>query len=77
MFIMKNEFFSKYWSTLKTVLQKTEKQIDFLQLDTYQTRVLGFLAERFMSIFVLYAEKEMGARISCLPVASINMVNTQ
>ena len=77
MFIMKNEFFSKYWNTLKTVLQKTEKQIDFLQLDTYQTRVLGFLAERFMSIFVLYAEKEMGARISCLPVASITMENSK
>lgn len=74
---MKNEFFSKYWNTLKTVLQKTEKQIDFLQLDTYQTRVLGFLAERFMSIFVLYAEKEMGARISCLPVASITMENSK
>ena len=77
MFIMKNKFFSKYWKILKTVLQKTEKQIDFSQLDAYQTRVLGFLAERFMSIFVLYAEKEMNARISCLPVASISMVNTQ
>ena len=77
MFIMKNEFFSKYWKILKTVLQKTEKEIDFSQLDAYQTRVLGFLAERFMSIFVLYAEKEMNARISCLPVASISMENTQ
>ena len=51
MFIMRRHIFHEYWTILYAALSQLEKQIDLTDLNPYQARVFGFLAERFMGIF--------------------------
>ena len=69
MFIMRRDIFKHYWDLLSSTLLAIEKKINFDDLDSYQTRVLGFLAERFMAIFVHYMVATQSARCAQLPVA--------
>ena len=57
LFVMKKSLTDKYLSLLFTVLDDVEKKI-ILPTDTYQARVLGFLAERLFSAFVLYCKSQ-------------------
>lgn len=69
MFIMRRDLFLLYWQMLSSTLLALETELDLRSFDTYQARVFGFLAERFMGIFVRFAVAEMSARTAELPVA--------
>lgn len=69
MFIMRRAIFQEYWHMLSTALFEMEAKIDLRHLDPYQARVFGFLAERFMAIFVRYAQSVRSAKCGYLPVA--------
>ncbi|MGC6452626.1 MAG: DUF4422 domain-containing protein [Candidatus Puniceispirillaceae bacterium] len=73
MFIMKTELFRQYWRILYDCLVEVEANIEFETLDSYQSRVLGFLAERFMPVFLSHAVNDLGARHCCLPVAGVEV----
>lgn len=51
MFIAKREFFDKYCEWLFPILIYCDEHIPEYE-DTYQNRVIGFLAERLLSIFI-------------------------
>lgn len=53
-FIMKKAIFNEYCSWLFDILSKVENEIDLENRCGYQQRVLGFLAERMMNIFIAY-----------------------
>ena len=50
MFVMRRELFLRYWGVLSSTLFSLQKETDLKDLDTYQARVFGFLAERFIAI---------------------------
>ena len=51
MFIMRIHIFQEYWAILSEALSLLETKINLTDLNPYQARVFGFLAERFMGIF--------------------------
>lgn len=53
MFIMKKEIFYDYCAWLFTILEHSEKLIDFSEYDQQERRVLAFMAERLQSIYLL------------------------
>ena len=53
-FIMKKEYFDEYCAWLFDILEKAEKIIDTTGYDSYQSRVIGFLSERLLTIFIQY-----------------------
>lgn len=69
MFVMRRELFARYWEILFSTLFALQQEIDLQLLDTYQARVFGFLAERFMAIFLRYVCAIEGARSAHLPIA--------
>ena len=73
MFIMRRKLFTRYWQILYSTLAALQQEIDLKLLDTYQERVFGFLAERFMAIFVRYICAMDGARSAHLPIAVCNL----
>lgn len=73
MFIMRRDFFEQYWSMLSSTLYAIDSKIDLAKLDAYQARVFGFLAERFMVIFVRYMAATTDARCGELPVAQCEL----
>jgi hypothetical protein len=73
MFIMRRKLFTRYWKILYSTLAALQQEIDLKLLDTYQERVFGFLAERFMAIFVRYICATERARLAHLPVAVCNL----
>lgn len=73
MFVMRRELFLRYWEILSSTLFALQKEIDLRGLDTYQARVFGFIAERFMAIFVRYICTTEGARSRQLPIAVCNL----
>ena len=54
MFIAKYEFFDKYFEWLFPLLFEAEKRIDISGYDAQQKRVLAFLAERLLNIYVYH-----------------------
>ena len=54
MFIAKYNFFHKYFEWLFPILFEAEKRIDVSKYDTQQKRVLAFLAERLLNVYVEY-----------------------
>ncbi|MBY8275701.1 DUF4422 domain-containing protein [Vibrio fluvialis] len=52
MLITSNELFSSYCEWLFPVLFEIEEKIDYSKYDNYQSRVIGFLAERILNIWV-------------------------
>ena len=69
MFIMKKEIFNEYCTWLFDILETAETLIDTTDYDSYQKRVLGFLSERMLSIFIEYKKQ------TC-PNLKIREVNT-
>lgn len=55
--VMKKEYFDEYCTFMFDVLEKAEKKIDISTYNTYQKRVLGFLAERLTNAYVMYARR--------------------
>lgn len=54
--IMKAEYFNEYCSFLFGVLSKAEEKIDISDYDSYQYRIWGFIAERLINCYKLYAQ---------------------
>jgi len=53
MFVMRRKIFDEYMSWLFSILNEVEKRITISQ-DVYQRRVVGFLAERLLNVYVDY-----------------------
>lgn len=56
MFIMRRKDFEDYCSWLFPLLEELEKHIDYASYSPYQSRVLGFIGERLLNIYV-HAQK--------------------
>lgn len=67
--IMKRDLFFEYTDWMVNVLEETERQLDISQYDAYQSRVIGFLAERLTEAYFRYAQSAKGAQIKERPVA--------
>ncbi len=52
MFIMRKEIFCDYMQFLFTICEEMEKNIDFSKLKLYQYKVLGFMGERILNIYL-------------------------
>ena len=76
MFIMRKNIFQEYWSILSSALLLVEEQINLDILDPYQSRVFGFLAERFMGIFCRYYAAKKCVAWERLPIAFVDNVNS-
>jgi hypothetical protein len=70
MFIAKNEFLSDYSTWLFTILEEVEKRISISQ-NPYQERVLGFMAERLLNVYVFHNN----LKVNYLPVHFISDKN--
>ena len=68
-FVMKRDLFFEYTDWMVGVLEETERRLDTSQYDTYQYRVMGFLAERLTEAYFRYAQLAKDARICEQPVA--------
>jgi hypothetical protein len=55
MFVMRKAFFLEYSEMLFSVLRVVESKIELGGLDSYQGRIFGFLAERFLNYYVEFA----------------------
>lgn len=44
--------FEKYCEWLFPILEEVNKEIDYSMYDEYQTRVIGFLAERLFNVYL-------------------------
>jgi hypothetical protein len=75
MFIMRKNIYHDYWSILSRTLLLVEEQINLDILDPYQSRVFGFLAERFMGIFCRYYAAKKCVVWERLPIAIVDNVN--
>lgn len=53
MFILKDEHYQEFMVWWFDVLFEFEKHIDFNQYTGYQTRILGFIAERFLNVWFM------------------------
>lgn len=53
MWITRKDIFDRYCSWLFPILFEVEKRIDTASYDSYQTRVIGFLAERLFRVWML------------------------
>ncbi len=69
MFIMRRELFFQYTDWIFPILEQTEQRIDSSQYDGYQSRVIGFLAERLTEAYFRYAHAIKSARVIERPVA--------
>ena len=56
MFIARYDFFDKYFTWLFKILFEVEKRIDTSKYDARQKRVLAFLAERLLNVYVYHNE---------------------
>lgn len=52
MMIAKKELFDSYCEWLFPVLFEIENKIDYSRYDSYQSRVIGFLAERLLNVWI-------------------------
>lgn len=56
--VMKSVYFHEYCSFLFGVLGKAEARIDISNYNPYQYRIWGFIAERLINCYVLYAQSK-------------------
>lgn len=52
MFVMNSSHYKEYHNMLFNVLEELEKNIELSSLDPYQSRVYGFLSERFLNYYI-------------------------
>ncbi|MCH4843199.1 DUF4422 domain-containing protein [Bifidobacterium pseudolongum] len=64
MFVMGRRLFNEYMTWLFGVLEEVERRIDTSAYDQYNQRLLGFLSERLLTVWV----KAGGLRVKCYPV---------
>ena len=63
--IMKKKYFLEYCEILFGILEDFEKQVDYKSYDSYQARVIGFLAERISNAYLVYIKtKDKKIRIT-------------
>jgi len=63
--IMKREYYHEYCEFLFGVLEEAESKVDITSYDSYQSRIWGFIAERLVNAYVLFARREhKGIKIS-------------
>jgi len=63
MFIMKKDIFDKYMDILFDLLFKMEAMVNLKNKTLYQRRLYGFLAERFLNIYVHYLLQDKSIRL--------------
>lgn len=68
MLFCQREIFDQYCSWLFSILFELEKSVDLKQLNAYQQRLYGFLAERLLNVWVIKNE---------LKVVNVSVVNTE
>tara|TARA_B100000989_G_scaffold282795_1_gene248171 strand:+ start:1269 stop:2084 length:816 start_codon:yes stop_codon:yes gene_type:complete len=68
MFIMNNQYFNEYCEWVFNLLFKIEKKIDFSTLNNYDRRIIGFIAERLLNVFIYKKSKENTVKIKELSV---------
>ena len=56
MFVMRRDLYFEYIDWIFQILEETERQIDTTNYDSYQSRVIGFLAERLTDAYFRYAQ---------------------
>ena len=64
MFVMKREIFNDYCEKMFSVLEEVENRIEIPE-DSYQRRVIGFLAERFTTIYINSLTNDSKIKIKC------------
>ena len=52
MFIMSRELMDEYCSWLFPILFELDKKIDYSRYDSYNTRMVGFVAERLINVWI-------------------------
>ena len=67
MFIMKKELFFHYAEWLFNILHKLDKKLDYTNRTHQSLRVLGYIAERLLGIFIL-KQIEEGLKIGEIPL---------
>lgn len=73
MFVLRSEQFNSYCDWLFSVLFEVEKRIPYKDYGPYQGRVLGFLAERLLNVWV---EKNINQdKVKYLPVVNMEGEN--
>ena len=73
-FIMKRQIFYNYWADLSGALQETRLTTSVKNLNNQEQRYLGFLAERFMNVFLMKLHLENAKLLHKeLPVANIRI----
>ena len=65
---MNNQYFNEYCEWVFNLLFKIEKKIDFSTLNNYDRRIIGFISERLLNVFIYKKSKENGVRIKELSV---------
>jgi hypothetical protein len=73
MFIMKKELFTDYMEILFSILFKMENIIDLTNKTPYQSRLFGFIAERFLNIYVHYLVSEKKIRVKELNTVFLDL----
>lgn len=68
MFVMKREIFLDYHKILFDVLTEMEKYVDLDAMNSYQSRIFGFLSERFLNYYIAFLRKESQVRIKELRI---------
>ena len=71
MFILKKEIFFDLCEWLFSILFEVEKKIDYTNLNSYDSRALGFISERLCGIYFYKLEKENKYKILHRPVSLI------
>lgn len=69
MFIMSKSNFDRYCDWLFSILFSLEKKIKLNELDDYQSRVMGFLAERLFNVWLLQNKY----RYKCQEISVVNL----
>jgi len=72
MFIMKKDLFDRYNEFAFPILFELEKQIDTINYSEASLRILGYLSERLLTLFVLKLESENSHKIKKANATFIN-----
>lgn len=73
MFIMKRAYFDEYMQILFDLLFKMENKVDLSNRSNFQSRLFGFLAERFLNIYLDYLKRTKDISIKELNAVFIDI----
>jgi hypothetical protein len=63
MFLMRREYYADYHKMLFEVLLEMEKNVDLNSLNSYQSRLFGFLSERFLNYYIELLRQDKNLKI--------------